>query len=195
MDVEDEVTDADLGTELARILGSSVPSVVNGALAVTPRRSTGGGPMTPVAGAPASARKEQGPTPEQFFVSHDPYHASPGLAHFGIQSLPVPPSGLPPPPGLASPALEKSVPAERADTTTENGIVTLPERLSEKRRAARQALAPFGIPRTTATPAEATTDAVAAASDSAPGFRNVNFVDDDTQEELREASPGFGTLE
>ena len=73
--------------------------------------------------------------------------------------------------------------------------MTLPERLSEKRRAARQALAPFGIPRTTATPAEATTDAVAAASDSAPGFRNVNFVDDDTQEELREASPGFGTLE
>ena len=136
-------------------------------------------------------------SPPTVSVSKDPYMSSPGLAHFGIPSPasnPVGNGSMGPAATAAAEARDECVPAEGP------GMPGLAERLSERRRAKRSALAPFGVARTG--PQEATANATTAQEEAATTGVEMAPVaaileDDDTDEleELDTASPGFGNLE
>ena len=127
----------------------------------------------------------------------DPYLTSPSMAHFGVhgsaQGVPDAVVHAAPPPGLRG--VDQTIPG--------SGPEALAERLSNKRRATRQALAPFGrsdkgleVENSRRT-SEAGTPSATTAATPLPS----TFVEDDPDEELQTAetapsvSPGLTRME
>ena len=162
--------------------------------ATPPRRSTRPLPMTPPTSSksslpPQSFLGQVVPTMETA-LSKDPYMQSPSLAHFGMPLSPG--SAATAPPGLA-PSIKLTTTADTAeDTTVEDapGAPSLSEKLSEKRRTKRAALAPFGVEsrRLHTAPPDQEQGLIEAPPPT-------TFLDDDGEEELDAASPGLGNLE
>jgi len=175
----DEEGDSHLGAELKRILEHSEQSAPASA-ATTPARRTGVPPMTP---AP--------PLRPRIKDTEDDTGTSP---RFGAPlEYPTPPTG-------PSPVRAASPPKVRGENggdvalsmgDAEYGHVGLADRISEKRRATRSALAPFGVVREA--PMEALTATRAGRPPPEPG---ACLLDDDA-DELTEGhpSPGLGKLE
>ncbi|CAE7805203.1 Shprh [Symbiodinium sp. KB8] len=130
MEIDEDLADTSLGPELVRLLQAAAGNASSEAAAsVTPVRPTHAAPRTPAHQA----------TPEMEVAGRDPYLTSPGMAHFGLHGSGPPglgQTGARPPEGSAPP------PTPGVDP----GAALLAEKLSAKRRATRQALAPFGIP-------------------------------------------------
>ena len=168
MEVEEEhLTDAQMQAELGRILKAARATT-------TPKRGTGVPPMSPAggrAGPPPGFVENVGPS--------DLYPTPPG-------SAPAKGSGPADPraPALASVALP-------ASDGTSHGP-SLGEKLSEKRRACRSAIAPFGGARHDRPVMPEPTEDASTKPVSAPP----NIVDDDQDElDAGAPSPGFGRLD
>jgi len=173
MDVED-LTEEQTRAELTRIL-QKVPSVTSRSL-MTPPRGTGAAPHTP-------ARAGVTPEPAAHETSAADIYPSPLSASPGI------PPAMSMPPGLADPRTS-SLPTESA------GQSALACKLSGKRKALRQALAPFGVGKPLRGQEEEEGGMAPDAIAMVPPDPGGPLIDDD-HEELAAASrsPGFGRLE
>ena len=183
------------------LVAAGVPLDTPGRTAPTtpPRRAAYTLPMTP----PASSRMHSGSQSHasgqdgfslEPLLQKDPYMQSPSLAHFGVPISPA--AAAVAPPGLPSPVpdgtvAEASRPVENKDLTDQSGGPSLSERLSEKRRAKRAAMAPFGVESRRIIPTPAPAEPGALRERCMP----TALVDDDGEEELDTASPGLGNLE
>ena len=183
------------------LVAAGVPLDTPGRTAPTtpPRRAAYTLPMTP----PASSRMHSGSQGHasgqdglslEPLLQKDPYMQSPSLAHFGVPISPAVAAAVPP--GLPSPVpdgtvAEASRPVENKDLTDQSGGPSLSERLSEKRRAKRAAMAPFGVESRRIIPTPVPAEPGALRERCMP----TALVDDDGEEELDTASPGLGNLE
>ena len=182
MEIDAEIEDTALGPELAKILSSAAGDVAGeAAVTVTPARSARTAPRTPTHPA----------TPGVGATTRDPYMTSPSMAHFGLHSAA--------PPGLERADSMPTNPAPTPTTAAESaGPEALSTRLSAKRHAARQALAPFGIP-----PRESEEGhqpvgerPVSSGPQASPAPAAASLVDDDPDEVMQAAhSPGLTRLE
>ena len=172
MDVDADLTEEQTRQELARMLGRG-PSEGTTTAPATPPPNNGTMPRTPTRPAPLGS----GLSPA---ATVDAYREPP--------SMETGTTGSEAPGGLLDP---RGPPQQREPTS---GQSTLAGKLSDKRRAYRSAMGPFGLaPRPDNPPAAKVSDA-----GPAPGLRldtgQGRLIDDDN-EELRSASPGFGNME
>eukprot|EP00439_Symbiodinium_sp_Y106_P065318 s1273_g10.t1 len=189
--------------------GISTESTMPAVPATPPRRETQVPPATPPHATKTLAQVRSplsgGGTPTGEEALKDPYLSSPGLAHFGVHSASAGHvSGAMPAAPMAS-----NVEAQRGENASgdasdagDGATSRLVERLSEKRRAKRSALAPFGVVRTDQTDKDTIEGGVATSpppTPSMPAGKPVSAImSDDDSEELDTASmasPGLTRLE
>ena len=189
--------------------GISTESPMPAVPATPPRRETQVPPATPPHATKTLAQARSplsgGGTPTGDEALKDPYLSSPGLAHFGVHSASAGHvSGAMPAAPMAS-----NVEAQRGENASgdaseagDGATSRLAERLSEKRRAKRRALAPFGVVRTDQTDKDTIEGGDATSpppTPSMPAGKPVSAImSDDDSEELDTASmasPGLTRLE
>ena len=173
MDIDDELTEEQTRVELARILGRS--GAAGKDVPTTPPRHPGTAPRSPAYG-PGPPGLAPDPTPLR--VATDVYPSPSGSA--GENGGPDAWPGVPDP----------RAPLHARETP--HGQSSLAGKLSDKRRAYRSAMGPFGLTRM------APEDSGAVAPATGPQTKpdaGQHFIDDDNEELHAAASPGFGNME
>eukprot|EP00439_Symbiodinium_sp_Y106_P087027 s8_g38.t1 len=174
MEIDEELTEDQTRLELERILGRA-QGPVGPAPSTPPRRPgtaprspshTAGGPIPATGGSPPAATADAYPSPPE--TSSRMGGDGPATGLTDPRSIPVVPESATVPTSLAN-------------------------KLSEKRRAYRSAMGPFGLTRLAG--ARSTDDVLGGPDTGRTSAVDTGPLIDDDNEELNTASPGFGNME